>query len=195
MSLILPFRLRSGAVPRGTADRSRALVVAATAGASPWPFGAFTTRQQGAPWWALLLSGLGLGTAVALLLRLLSWWRTCVGVPRFIGIMAMDWYLVFWSILYCIIVTSMWNLKIGKLDTAGFTWHKFIQSTSFFIHLRCTLHLYIHFTRHATLASSKISPGIIPSFKLYASCVCRETRWRLIGLKFLLQVLHAWRSW
>lgn len=121
MSLLLPFRLRSGSADgRG----SRALVVAATAGASPWPFGAFTTRQQGAPWWALLLSGLGLGTAVALLLRLLSWWRTWVGVPRFI--------MLYWD----------YELENCKLDTAGFAWHKSIHSTyaymstSFSFHLR-----------------------------------------------------------
>ena len=182
MSLLLPFRLRSGSAD---GQGPRALVVAATAGASPWPFGAFTTRQQGAPWWALLLSGLGLGTAVALLLRLLSWWRTWVGVPRFI--------MFYWD----------YELENCKLDTAGFAWHKSIHSTYAYMSTsfstsftQRTLHLYIHLTRQATIYPiPQFSRGIIPSFKPYASCVCREKRYRWIRPKVLLQVLHAWRSW
>mmetsp|Transcript_9512 Transcript_9512/g.16347 ORF Transcript_9512/g.16347 Transcript_9512/m.16347 type:complete len:238 (-) Transcript_9512:35-748(-) len=60
---------------RNQQGRQSVLAVQAASQAATWPFGAFTSRPQGAPWWALLISGLGLGTAVALLLRLLAWWR------------------------------------------------------------------------------------------------------------------------
>ncbi|CAK9039838.1 unnamed protein product, partial [Durusdinium trenchii] len=58
-----------------TGSRARSLMAVATSH-PPAPFAMVSQRPQGAPWWALLVSGLGLGTAVALLLRLLAWWRS-----------------------------------------------------------------------------------------------------------------------